>query len=831
MTTPTTSVGHARLLAELDEAARVTAPLWPLGTFIAVNPFWDLRQLGFEGAVSVARKAFGTIGMPSPRYLAEALATGRVTSADVAQAADDVTDGTATRIQPSKDLTRWSSAVPTSSAEVNRQVAKWCAAFLAAKLPGAPESAFYPSWRAAVGFDPGTRVLLGRQGRSILADLPENAEDALAWCLDEVCLDRDGWRHELVTQLVALPGWAAHAKWRSRWAPAGTPGPALDLVDYVAVRLAYDTIWRRRHPVGDAPQAPLPSARRAAAEDPRDVPGLSWTAKTALAALDRDQADRAWLLAMERHYRDGLLGLLGSAADKLGPAAEVQVVFCIDARSEGVRRHLEPTGSYETFGFAGFFALPLRYTALGSEPVNLLPVLLSPTVDMYERAAGGQEDAALRRISGQQVQAQSGYAFEQVRENGVASFMLAEAGGFVAAPLLVAKTLRPTRFARARGRLSSVVAPSAPTQIEAEPERTGMSDEEQTLFAEAALTSMGLTKGFAPLVVLCGHGSTTENNPHAAALDCGACGGNRGASNARAACAILNRKPVRNMLAERGIVIPDTTHFAAAEHDTATDTFRFYDLHLVPEQHAEAVVRTIRDLTSAGVALATERLADLDPAGSGNPDPVAAVHRRSADWAELQPEWGLVRNASFIVGPRTMTRGVNLERRSFLHSYEAHVDPDGTVLETILTAPMVVAHWINMQYYFSTVEPEVFAAGDKTVHNIVAGIGVTEGAGGDLKVGLPLQSLFVGDREFHEPLRLLTVVEAPISMIDAVIARNPVLRDLFDGQWVHLAARDSRAGPWMVRTADGSWVEWSPTTSTYLHPNDNATIEQEVHHG
>ena len=357
----------------------------------------------------------------------------------------------------------------------------------------------------------------------------------------------------------------------------------------------------------------------------------------------------------------------------------------------------------ETFGFAGFFALPLRYRALGAQPVSLLPVLLSPTVDMEERAAVGHEVAARRRLAGEQLQAQGGHAFDRARRNSMAPFMLAEAGGFVAAPLLAARTLRPTRFARVRGRLSARVAPSAPTQIDADPDRTGMPDEEQALFAETALTTMGLTRGFAPLVVLCGHGSTTENNPHAASLDCGACGGNRGADSARAACAILNRPPVRALLAERGIVVPDATHFVAAEHDTATDTFSFHDLHLVPKQHVGALERLRDALAGAGAALAAERMADLDPTADG--DPVEAVHRRSADWAELQPEWGLARNASFIVGPRTMTEGVDLRRRSFLHSYDPEVDPDGTALETILTAPMVVAHWINMQYYFSTVDP------------------------------------------------------------------------------------------------------------------------------
>jgi len=828
MTETATPVRHVRLLVELDEAARVIGPSWPLGTFIAVNPFWDLRQLGFEAAVSVARMVFGANGLPSPDYFVEALRSGRVTSADVVGAAVELADGPVDPARSSDDLAGWSATRSESAVDVNRQVAKFCAAFLSAKLPGAPDAAFYPSWHGMVRFDPGTRALLGRPGRALLADLPDRAEDAIAWCLDELGLDRDGWRAEFVTQLAALPGWAAHAKWRSRWASPGTPGPALDLVDLVAVRLAYDTVWRKEHAVRPTSLQSRTSTRHGAVHDPRSVSGLNHAARVSLASLDRDRASSVWLRALEHHYRDELLGLLEPMVVETTPDPDAQVVFCIDTRSEGIRRHLESVGNYETFGFAGFFALPLRYTALGAEPVELLPVLLSPTVGMEERATAGHEDAARRRLAGEQVRAQGSHAFDQTRENGVAPFMLAEAGGFVAAPLLAARTLGPARFARVRGRLSALIAPAAPTQVDADPDRTGMSDGEQALFAETALTTMGLTRGFAPLVVLCGHGSTTANNPHAASLDCGACGGNRGADSARAACAILNRPPVRALLAERGIAIPDSTHFAAAEHDTATDTFSFYDLHLVPEQHAEVVARLRDDLAQSGAELAAERMGDLDPSAAG--DPVEAVHHRSADWAELQPEWGLARNASFIVGPRTMSAGIDLRRRSFLHSYDPEIDSDGTALETILTAPMVVAHWINMQYYFSTVDPEVFAAGDKSVHNIVAGIGVTEGVGGDLKVGLPLQSLFVEDHAFHEPMRLLTVVEAPITRIEEIIARNPVLRELFGGQWVHLAARDARSAPWMLRRIDGSWIPWDPS-ATATPPNDDPTNEQEAHHG
>ncbi|EQD34828.1 hypothetical protein B1B_17049, partial [mine drainage metagenome] len=232
------------------------------------------------------------------------------------------------------------------------------------------------------------------------------------------------------------------------------------------------------------------------------------------------------------------------------------------------------------------------------------------------------------------------------------------------------------------------------------------------------------------------------------------------------------------------------------------------DSHLVPPDHRDAVVALQSDLGRAGAATVAERLSHLP--GGDSLGRVALPRERAADWAQVRPEWGLARNAAFIVAPRTVTEGVDLADRCFLHSYDAGVDADGVALETILTAPMVVAHWINAQYYFSAVDPDVLSAGDKTAHNIVGGIGVIQGASGDLRAGLPLQSVFDGESAYHEPMRLLVVVQAPLTLLNAVVARNPVLRELFDGQWVHLAAREDESDGWKIRQRDGTWECWTP---------------------
>jgi uncharacterized protein YbcC (UPF0753/DUF2309 family) len=271
------------------------------------------------------------------------------------------------------------------------------------------------------------------------------------------------------------------------------------------------------------------------------------------------------------------------------------------------------------------------------------------------------------------------------------------------------------------------------------------------------------------------------------------------------AAAILNNPEVRSELARRDIEIPSETWFLAGEHDTTTDEVTIFDRHLVPDRHRGNLEVLEADLARAGEEQAARRLARLPgPRRRGAAFRRAAA--RGADWAETRPEWGLARNAAFIVGHRELTRGRDLEGRAFLHSYDREADVDGAVLETILTAPMVVAQWINAQYYFSTVDPRRHGAGDKTLHNPIGSVGVLEGSGGDLRTGLAWQSVATDEGPYHEPLRLLTVVDAPVERIETVIARNTILQQLFDGAWVHLVARLG-PGDWRRRQPGGAWVQ------------------------
>ena len=301
---------------------------------------------------------------------------------------------------------------------------------------------------------------------------------------------------------------------------------------------------------------------------------------------------------------------------------------------------------------------------------------------------------------------------------------------------------------------------------------------------------MGLTNNFSPLVVLCGHRSQTENNPYGSALDCGACGGNHGGPNGKILAAILNCDKVRRALQEKGIVIPDDTLFVGAEHNTTTDEVVLDDRLIVNDLHKEIAEKLKGDVIKGGIANNQDRCRtfglDLSPLNAKKD-----VLKRSSDWAEVRPEWGLARNAAFIIGPRSLTKNLSLDGRCFLHSYKWEEDETGKFLETILTAPMVVAEWINTQYFFSTLNNIAYGSGSKITHNVTGKFGVMQGNSSDLMQGLPLQSVNMDDdHSYHEAIRLQVIAYAPRSRIELIIEKQSILQTLFFNHWVILIAID-----------------------------------------
>lgn len=822
-------------------AARSVPPVWPLESAIAVNPLAGFEDLPFETAIARAAQRFGARQSLPLGQWRKLLAAGRIDARALRDAAIRQLGGiNAAFMLIGPDVSRLDlllarllelpaadeAAVPAALPPAAAFVAKWCAAFFDQGQASSPmphrELGLYRAVLAAAGHDPEYRALAGESGEQLLLSVPRDPLDAIGEGLAALGVAADEAEDHLAGLVGRLPGWAGHIRWRNDHAdPEIGAGSPAGMADLLALWILLERAGCVMPPVAAATEADAEGALAAhfGLTDAAlaRLPDAGRARLAEIAALDEGVLGAVFMTAAEWTYRNDLLPRLQDALTTSPPseAPDAQLVFCIDVRSEPFRRQLEAQGRYETLGYAGFFGLPIALHRFG-EPrrKRLLPVLVEPQHDVAETPAPGQEQAASALAQGQ-ARARHAAGLLNVAKQGTATaFATAEATGPLAGLMMAARTLAPGLVKRAqaalRPRRAEVLAPALDGHPAAAAQ-TALSLEDKVGYAQALFRLTGLAPDTARIVALVGHGGSAVNNPYAAALDCGACGGHAGGSNARILAAILNDPQVRAGLADKGIAIPQSSVFIAAEHDTTTDIVTIFDRAAIPASHAADLAALEASLAHAGAANRERRAALL---GRSAKDLLTGA----AHWGEVRPEWGLAGNAAFIAGPRTLTRELDLAGRAFLHSYDWRQDADGTALATILTAPMVVAQWINCQYLFSTLDNERYGSGDKVTQNVVGGIGVLQGNGGDLRIGLPRQSLFTDDgAPFHVPQRLLTVVHAPRERVAALIESSDILTRLFGNGWVTLVVIDPATGEARRWRRDDELGAGSPAASNDLH--------------
>ena len=782
-------------------ACQRIAPTWPLDQFIAVNPYW-----GFvEQPIAAAARQLGHLsGTPlvMPRSFYKALwQEGRLTAAHFQGAIDAAATGC--KLEELIDsLSKESKGahahmLVTSLADgkrdlshsmawadfVTHQISQHCAAYFdVSQAAWNPERVgLYASWARQLANDHSTALLMGFAGFSQKAgNLPKDPRTLIVAATQALGLKTEQCADYYTALLMSINGWAswcAYERWQARLGTVPGQMDDDDIIELLAIRLGWEWLLL---------------------QDPHNTPLASeWIAacgrtQVDLTALDAEN-QHDWLLqdALELAYQQPLCKGLANPPTVPAPPT-VQAVFCIDVRSEVYRRALEACSpTVQTRGFAGFFGLFISYSPAGTALTRpQLPGLLASSrcvTDECDSPSLGQA-IAQRRKRGLQWRS----TWQNFRSTASSGFSFVETCGMLYAGKLLEKTLPSygTPHTVEQTGLSDDEVQSSRPRLQNLPGASAQAElQSRCDMAAGILGAIGVTREFARIVLLAGHGSQTANNPHAAGLDCGACGGQTGEVNARALAALLNDAAVRSALEAKDIFIPDSTWFLGGMHNTTTDELALYDTDLLPASHAADLMALKATLVLAGQRARAERAPTLGLAHlvRDTEHLEKTIKARANDWAQVRPEWGLANNAAFIVAPRVRSQHLNLAGRAFLHDYDHTQDSTLGVLELIMTAPMVVTNWINMQYYASVVDNVKYGSGNKVLHNVVGGrLGVFEGNGGDLRIGLPMQSLHDGSQWQHTPLRLSVFIEAPQAAIDSIIAKHAVVRQLVDNQWLHL---------------------------------------------
>lgn len=776
----------------VETSCKRIAPAWPLKNFVAVNPFTGFTDTTFaKTAKNLAERGNIRMTMPISFYL-ERIEKGEIIPADLENAfkkiglapnfvenfikkareieskSEDSHSNGFTLTGIASDITGkdWSSFM------VDR-ISSWASSFfddyIALWNTSDTQKGLYNSWKNEAEIDRSTELMGLKNFRAKLKQLPNDHSEAIRFILSEIKLPEEAIEAYLHAVLLKTVGWSSYISGLDYNAGIYNKENK-QLEEFLSVLLACDFYFL------DAFEG-----EKIKKQWYKNIYGEKSKNELYVERLEAElRLQDAYDFACQRELT---ASFKAHTPIKSSESIEAQMVFCIDVRSEVFRRNLESvTPHIETVGFAGFFGFPINYVPLGhSEGKNQCPVLI-PTAATVKESFSDNTKAARKRSTIHQIEK----TWKKFKSGAVTSFGYVSPLGISFLPKLILNSTNVTR---------PVVNPKQDRlQHFFKEERildlSCISLEDKVGMAAGALTGMGIKDNLASLVLITGHGSSSVNNPHASGLDCGACGGHSGEINAMTAAQILIDAEVQTELEKQGINIPTDTLFMACLHDTTTDEIEIINENFVPKSHKDALKSVKESLIQASKLNRLERSKRLNMDETNAAKISEKVIGRSQDWSQIRPEWGLAGCNAFVVAPRHRTRGLDLKGKSFLQSYDASNDPGYAILESVMCAPMVVTSWINLQYFASSVDNLHFGSGNKTLHNVTGGIGVIEGASGDLRIGLPLQSVHDGEKLQHLPQRLNVVIEAPIEAINGILRKHQNIRQLCDHSWITLLRLD-----------------------------------------
>ena len=781
---------NKNIKTSIESASKVIGNTWPLYSFVTSNPLSGYETMPFKEATKHASKNLGAKVFPEAHVYRQAWDKGEIDKEELSQLLIDneflkCPETYLLQLEAFKD-----KESNNGSHVLDVIMSKWLSAFMDEGLAEwqMPNKAkgFYKSWRQLAKYDNDVSF-------KSIKELPKTKEEALEYILKEY--SEEDYIEIFQLHIAALPGWTGYINHRNQYDSSWQNDYPITLEDYLAVRLSI---------ANNLGMDVFPKNK--------NKPESKFVLKLQYIFL------KAW----EKSWQKNLVDLVEEPKKTVqsntdsSTSPDAQLVFCIDTRSELIRRHVESKGNYKTYGYAGFFGIAMDYQDL-DEGINRksCPPILNSAYKVSEIPQKNKSEAldTLQKKSNRLKF--SNYFLKRMKNMLPSAFGYVEGSGVFYGISMIARTLAPGKLYNYKK--NTELSYESVCETHCEPVNNKDHNLDITLEEKVAIVKSGFDlmgwKKFAPLVVFTGHGSHSANNAFGSSLDCGACAASPGRHNARMLAKFANGKDVRAaLLSTHNISIPENTVFIGAEHNTTTDQIELFDSH-IPETHIKLVANLKNNLLKAQESAAQNRL------GLTN-NGVVTANKNANNWSETRPEWGLAKNAGFVIGSRELTKGKDLDGRCFLHSYDWELDKTGKALEGIMQGPMVVTQWINNHYYFSTVDNEAFGGGSKITHNITGKFGVVQGNGGDLKMGLPLQSVSKTDKEmYHQPLRLSVVIHAPLDRVNTILLNNEHLKNLLDNEWIYLMVKDAK---------DSNTIKQYSKNMNWVWPNNPSNQKKDI---